>query len=127
MRLLLLPLLAAGCAATGADIDGRDRQALDAELEGRTAGEARACVPVRQAQTLQIVDRRTIVYRDFDTVYVNRLDADCPGLRPDATLIAEVHGSQYCRGDRVRAVDSTSSIPGPSCILRGFVPYRKAG
>ena len=127
MRLLPLLILTAGCAATGTDVSSRDQQALAEELTGRSAGKAQACVPARQAQSLQIVDRRTIVYRDFDTVYVNRLDADCPGLRPFNTLIIEANGSQYCRGDRVRAVEPGSSIPGPFCVLRDFVPYRKAG
>ena len=128
MRLLPILLLAAGCAATGTD-DGptRDQLALTGELQGRTAGAPQACVPARQNQTLQIVDRQTLVYRDFDTVWVNRLGADCPSLRPLSTLIVEVHGSQYCRGDRVRAVETASAIPGPYCVLRDFVPYRRGG
>jgi hypothetical protein len=125
MRLLPLLLLAAGCAATGTDATGRDQQALTEELEGRSAGAPQSCVPTRQAQSLQIVDRRTLVYRDFDTIYVNRLDADCPGMRPLTTLIVEAHGSQYCRGDRVRAVETQGGIPGPYCLLRDFVPYRR--
>ena len=127
MRLLPLLLVTAGCAATGTDAPSRDQQALARELEGRNAGAAQACVPVRQAQSLQIVDRQTIAYRDFDTVWVNRLDAPCPGMRPMSTLVVEAHGSQYCRGDRVRAVETQSSIPGPYCVLRDFVPYRRAG
>ena len=127
MRLLPFLLLAAGCAATGTDAPSKDQQALAEELEGRTAGAPQACVPARQAQALQIVDRRTIAYRDFDTVWVNRLESNCPGMRPYATLIVEAHGSQYCRGDRVRAVEAQSSIPGPYCVLRDFVPYRRGG
>jgi hypothetical protein len=123
--MLLLPLFAAGCAATASDVAGRDQLALAAELEGRAAGKAQACVPARQTEALQIVDRQTIVYRDFDTVYVNRLDGPCPGLRPHITLVVEAHGSQFCRGDRVRAMDSSNAIPGPSCLLRDFIPYRK--
>jgi hypothetical protein len=129
MRLLPLLLLAAGCAATGTDsgAPSRDQLALTQDLEGRIAGAPQACVPIRQTQTLHIVDRRTLVYRDFDTIWVNRLGADCPGMRPFATLIVEAHGSQYCRGDRVRAVETGNAIPGPFCVLRDFVPYRRAG
>lgn len=125
MRLLPFLLLTAGCAATATDTPTRDQQALSRELEGRTAGAPQACVPARQTQSLQIVDRQTIAYRDFDTVYVNRLGADCPGMRPLTTLVVEAHGSQYCRGDRVRAVETQSSVPGPWCVLRDFVPYRR--
>jgi hypothetical protein len=67
-----------------------------------------------------------LVYRERDTVYVNRLGADCPGMRPLTTLIVEAHGSQYCRGDRVRAAETGSTVPGPFCVLRDFVPYRLA-
>jgi hypothetical protein len=125
MRLLPFLLLAAGCAATDSDGPTREAQALGRELEGRVAGTPQACVPARQAQSLEIVDRQTLVYRDFDTVYVNRLDVGSPGMRPLASLIVEVHGRQYCRGDRVRAVESGTTIPGPVCILRDFVPYRR--
>lgn len=128
MRLLPLLLLTAGCAATGADdVHSRDQLALTKELEGRTAGAPQACVPIRQSQSMQIVDRQTLVYRDGDTVFVNRLGADCPGMRPLSTLIVEAHGSQYCRGDRVRAVEMQNAIPGPFCVLRDFVPYRRGG
>jgi hypothetical protein len=128
MRLLAFLLLTAGCAATAADdAPSRDQVALSQELEGRTGGGPQACVPIRQTQSLQIVDRQTLVYRDGDTVYVNRLGADCPGMRPLSTLIVEAHGSQYCRGDRVRAVETQNAIPGPFCVLRDFVPYRRGG
>jgi hypothetical protein len=128
MRLLPLLLLTAGCAATAADdAPSRDQAALTGELEGRTAGAAQACVPIRQTQSLQIVDRQTLVYRDGHTVYVNRLGADCPGMRPLSTLIVEAHGSQYCRGDRIRAVETQNAIPGPFCVLRDFIPYRRGG
>jgi hypothetical protein len=125
MRLLPLTILLAGCAATTADTETREQRALDEELAGRTAGEARACVAIRQGEPLHIVDQRTLSYRDGHTVWVNRLDHDCGSLRPMNTLIIEANASQYCRGDKVRGVESSSSIPGPVCILRDFVPYRK--
>jgi len=127
MRVLPLLILVAGCATAAADGDTREQRELTAELAGRTAGKAQACVPIRQGRSLQIVDRRTLAYRDFDTVYVNRLGADCPGLRPLNTLVIEAHGSEYCRGDRVRGLEPGSTIAGPLCVLRDFVPYRRGG
>lgn len=127
MRLLPFLLLTAGCAAAGADIPTRDQQVLTKELEGYAPDAPQACVPAGQAQSLQIVDRQTLVYRDSTTIYVNRLGADCPGMRPFATLIIEADGGRYCRGDRVRAVEAGSSMAGPFCVLRDFVPYRRAG
>lgn len=127
MRALLLPLIAAaaGCAASGTQSESRDQRALARELADRTAGEAKRCIPARQNEALTIVDARTIVLRSGPTVWVNRLDDDCPGLRPMNTLLVEAHGSQYCRGDRVRGIEPGSPIPGAVCVLRDFTPYRK--
>lgn len=120
MRLLPFLLLAAGCATASA------REAdLSGELAGRTAGKAEECVPSSTGSNLVARDSRTLVYRDGDTLWVNRLAAACPGLRPTATLIVELHGSRYCRGDRFRTIEPGSSIPGPSCLLGDFTPYRR--
>jgi hypothetical protein len=130
MRALpLLPLLSilAGCAAAGTDVETRDRRALDDELAAMTAGEARSCVPARQAENLIAVDARTIVLRSGATTWVSRLETDCPGLRPLDTIIVEAHGSQYCAGDRIRSLPPHGTIPGPICVLRDFVPYRRRG
>jgi hypothetical protein len=40
-------------------------------------------------------------------------------------LVVELHGSQYCRNDRFRTVSAGSTIPGPSCFLGTFTPYRR--
>lgn len=124
LRSLPLLLLLTGCTAFGERTTAEEE--LERELAGRVAGPAENCVPARPEQALEIVDRRTITYRRGDTVWVNRLAADCPGLRPLNTLIVEVHGGQYCRGDHVRALEPGANIPGPVCLLGDFVPYRRA-
>ena len=126
MRSFVLLILLSGCAATGPGPEARERDAFASELAGRVAGEPETCVSAIQNQPLRIVDRRTIAYDRGGTIWVNRLDGDCPSLRPLNTLIVEAHGSQYCRGDRVRALEPGTSIPGPVCILRDFVPYRRS-
>jgi hypothetical protein len=124
MRSLILLLLLAGCAAQARQRSGGD--GLERELARRTAGDARACVSAGPQQNLVVAGRRAIVLRRGDTVWVNRLSDSCPGMDMFGTLILEVHGGQYCRGDRVRSLSAGSSIPGPACILGDFVPYRKA-
>lgn len=122
MRFLPLLLALSGCAALG---DREDEGAeLARQLAGRSAGAPQSCVPIAQATSLEIVDRQTLAYRVGSTTYVNRLPTDCPGMRPFNTLIVETHGSQYCRLDRVRALEPGSSIPGPICPLGDFIPYR---
>ena len=125
MRSPIFLIALAGCAAMGPDPEAREQEAFARDLQGRTPGEARSCVPAVQNQPLKVVDRSTISYDRGDTIWVNRVD-DCPGLRPFDTVIVEVHGSQFCRGDRVRTLETGSIIPGPICILRDWVPYRRA-
>lgn len=126
MRKLALLLLLAGCAGPGAVGPSRDSQDLERELAGRTAGPPESCIPAESNQNARIVDARTLVYDRGRTIWVNRLDSDCPGMRPMDTLVVEVHGSQYCRGDHFRTLSTGSTIPGPVCILGDFTPYRKA-
>ena len=123
MRLLLLALLLAGCAAPGA-YDTRAQADLARDLAGRVAGPAQRCVSSYPAQSLRIVDSSTIVYESGRTLWVNRLDAPCPGLRPLETVIVEVRGAQYCRGDLVRGLPPGSNIAGPRCPLGDFIPFR---
>jgi hypothetical protein len=122
MRFLPLLLALAGCAAYQDRVDKGAE--LSRQLAGRSAGEAQSCVSSSQSASLEAIDRQTIAYRSGSTIYVNRLRGECPGLRPHVTLIVEAQGSQYCSGDRVRALEPGLSIAGPQCPLGEFVPYR---
>jgi len=121
MRLPLLLLLASACAAPSAQRDAD----LSPELAGRTAGEARDCVTASPGASLVARGSQALVYRRGRTLWVNRLAAACPGLDEMSQLIVEVHGSQYCRGDHFRAREPGLSIPGPTCLLGRFTPYRR--
>ena len=124
-KLIVVPLLVAGCAAVPAAERGPSE--LDLLLEGRVAAETRTCVSTQSGSNLTPVDGRSIAYRDGATIWVNRLAATCPGLAPDDIIVIEPSGSQYCRGDRFRAVEPGRSIPGATCILGDFTAYRSAG
>lgn len=123
MRALTALLILAGCATAGDTSEAR----LSRELAGLTAGEPRACVPVHQNQSLQVLDDRTIVYRMPRAIWVNRLAGACSGLRPTSTLVVESFSGRFCRGDLVRGLEPGSTIPGPNCPLGDFVPYRRPG
>lgn len=125
MRALLLPVLLVGCTAPGPLSTASSQADLAHELRGRVAGAPETCVSTSPSHGLRIVDSRTLVYHSGGTVWVNRLAGKCPGLRPLDTVIVEVRGAQYCRGDRVRGLSSGSTIPGPACPLGNFVPYRR--
>ena len=125
MRLLPLLLVLASCAAPNTNGPSRDQEAHSRELADRSAGSPQNCISSRSPGTLQVVDDRTVVFRDMNTIWVSRLPSACPGLRPLDTLVVETHGSQYCRSDRFRAIQPGTSIPGPYCVLGPFTPYRR--
>jgi len=115
-----------GCAADGSETGTTaDQEAFAREIAGLTASEPQSCIPVEQSESLSVVDRRTVVRRSGRTIWVNRLRADCPGLRPLSTVVVEVHGGQYCRNDRIRGLDPGTTIPGPQCPLGDWVAYRR--
>ena len=124
VRALMLSAALAGCAAGGASLEERETSALERQLAERAAGEPEDCVTRIQATSLNAVDRRTLVYDLGGTLWVNRLRADCPGLRPDSTIVVETYGDRYCRNDRIRALEPGTTIPGPICLLGDFTPYR---
>lgn len=124
MRFPMIFLALAGCAAVQPFGD-REQNALSQELAGREAGGAQRCVSTTGNRSLRFVDDNTIAYGSGRTVWINRLDSPCPGSDSLDTVIAEIHGSQYCNGDRVRRLDRGSSIPGRFCRLGDFIPYTK--
>ena len=122
MRALPLIVLVAGCAATGASTSAGEDLARD--LESRVAGPAESCVSADPPHNLTPIDARTLTYRDGPTLWVNRLEAACPGLRAYDRVLVESHGGRFCRGDHIRSLEPVGGIPGPVCFLGDFVPYR---
>jgi len=124
MRLPILILLLSGCTTMPGSVS-RDEAALSAELQGRTAGAPEACVSASGGGGLVIASADTLVYREGRTIWVNRLGGRCLGMRPDRQVLIEPSsGNRYCRGDRVRAIDLTTSYSGAICPLGDFIPYR---
>ena len=121
MRIALIPVAVAGLVGVAPAAE-RD------PLAGRVAGAAVACVDQSRLGGPDIIDSRTILYRQSrGRIWRNDLPEACPGLRPNTTLIVEIYGSQLCSNDRIRAHDAGSIIPGPSCRLGKFTPYDLPG
>ena len=103
-----------------------DTAAFAQELAGRVAGPPTSCVNMMQSQNLRVIDRQTLAYEQGTTTWVNRLAAPCPAIEPLNTVIVEPKlGSQYCSGDHIRGLEPGAIIPGPTCFLGQWVPYRK--
>lgn len=123
LALGVLAVTIAACA-TAADTRKPDRE-LDQALAGRIVGAPVDCINNSFASGPQIIDDRTLLYKSGRRVWRNDLEARCPGLRPQAILIVEMHGSQLCRNDLIRATEPGDVIPGPQCRLGKFTPYDK--
>lgn len=94
------------------------------ELAGRIAGPPQSCVSIVPTTSMRIADRRIILYGSGATIWVNRMASECFANSMDI-LVTHPTGSQYCRGDIVRSVSPLGGIPGPSCVLGDFIPYRR--
>ena len=125
MRALMLIAAAAAVAGCSRPVTP-PRADLAQETAGRTAGATQTCVSAFPNQNLRILDPQTIAYGYGNTVYINHLPGACPALSQFNTIIVDAaSGGQSCRGDRVRGLEPGALIPGPSCNLGDWVPYRK--
>lgn len=118
---LVAAVLLTGCAAAAIT----PAAPVTAELTGRTAGRAQKCVPVESNEALRYGRDRLILYGRGRTVWVNRLDQDCTGIRPTDVLVVQPLGNRYCQGDLLQSRDPVSGTAGPGCRLSAFVPYRR--
>ena len=125
MRALILIAAAAtiaGCSRPGVP----QRSELAETIAGRVAAAPRSCISTNEAQNLRVLDPQTLAYGFGPTVYINRLQAACPGISQFNAIIVEPGlPGQYCRYDRIRSLQPGTSIPGPSCNLGEWIPYRK--
>jgi hypothetical protein len=125
MRALMFVAVAAmlACCSGPLAIPGRD--VADA-VAGRVPGDPKSCITTNAAENLHSLDAQTIAYGFGRVVYINRLAAACPAIGQLNAIIIEPNlPGQYCRGDRIRGVEPGSIIPGPTCNLGDWVPYRK--
>jgi len=127
MRALMLISVAA-VAASGCTRPVAPNQdaAFAHELAGRVAGAPQGCVGTMQGQNLRVIDGQTLAYDQGATIWVNKLGASCPAIEPLNMVIVEPQmGSQYCRGDHIRGLEPGGIIPGPTCFLGEWTPYRR--
>jgi hypothetical protein len=111
------------CACAGPVVPPGDASA--SVTAGRVAGPPQTCISSQLGGNLRAIDSATLAYGSGAMIYINRLGGSCPGLRDLSTIIVELHGSEYCRGDRIRANEPGSIIPGPACNLGDWIPYRR--
>jgi hypothetical protein len=127
--MLAATALLAGCATAA---DEAKRQAagereLTEALAGYTPGRTLNCVDPQLAGGPQIVGDSLLYRATASTYYRNIVAPDCPSLRGDQIVVAEVYGSGICKNDRFRLVQrgGTAGIPSAYCRFGEFVEYKK--
>ncbi|MGB3379703.1 hypothetical protein [Allopontixanthobacter sediminis] len=124
-----LSVLAVPAAVHAAQEDKQPRNAegeaeLAKLLEGRTMGEPRKCLGDSERRNMQVIDDTAFVFRDGDTLYVNRPD-NASFLDEFDVPVFRVFGSELCRLDQVEMRSRGSGIGGPVLILQDFIPYTR--
>lgn len=115
----------AGGAAFPADRKAENEARLARMLEGRTAGEPVACIPVfKPANRLAEIEGVALVYDAGDVIYVAR-PAEPDSLNVNDIMVLDRTGSQLCNTDAVRTVDRVDGRLTGLIFLSKFVPYAK--
>lgn len=97
-------------------------------LAGRVAGKPVDCISLSLNATPEIVDERTILYRQGGRrMWRTGPVGACPSLRPLNTLIVENYGGRICRNDRFRVLIPSTTIPSGYCRFAAFTPYERVG
>ncbi|PAX08405.1 hypothetical protein CKY28_11940 [Sphingomonas lenta] len=95
-------------------------------LAGLVAGEPANCISLNRNTSPEVVDERTILYRETARrVWRTGPVGNCPGLRPITTLIVRVQGAQLCRDDPFQVVAPQQIIASGICRFDRFTPYER--
>lgn len=128
-----LPFIPVAAALAGCMTQPPPTRTAEAEAQfqrltaGRVAGPSLTCLPSYRADNMVRIDEGTVVFKDGDTVYVNRLHGQCDGLNSGFyTLVTRSHGSGLCRGDIAHVTDISTGMVVGSCAMGEFIPYRRS-
>lgn len=127
IRPIIAIVLVAGLCAPAPAARKKSDPLADA-IAGKVAGKPTDCIDPQFSDGPQIIDSRTILYRETGRrVWRNDLAAACPALRPDVALIVRRFGSQLCRNDTFRVLEPGANIPSGICRFGSFTPYETPG
>lgn len=123
MRRLVLPLFALMASCTSLPLARDDSADLAKETVGKVAEKPRSCIALDDARGAKLFND-AIVYRvNRRLSYVNAAKG-CNAFDTDPIFVNEVSNGQLCRGDIIRLISRSGGIPGPTCVLGEFTPYR---
>lgn len=123
MRRIVLPLFALVASCTSLPLARDDSADLAKETVGKVAEKPRSCIALDDARGAKLFND-AIVYRvNRRLSYVNAAKG-CNAFDIDPIFVNEVSNGQLCRGDIIRLISRSGGIPGPTCVLGEFTPYR---
>ena len=95
--------------------------------DGEDYGAMEKCIQARSIRGSQVLDDKHIVFEmPSRKYYLVQFEHSCHMMRPDVTIAYEPRGSQLCRMDFIRAVDSFGpGSVGPPCSIPGFYPVTR--
>ena len=129
-RLPILAIAAAACALASSPASAERKsgeEKLAEMIDGRVAGEPQSCINTFNSRPLTVIDNTAIVYRNGDTVYVNRTRAPDTLDDGDVLVIRKFGtGSRLCRLDQITTRDRLSGFYTGNVFLTDFVPYKRA-
>ncbi|MBO9602082.1 MAG: hypothetical protein J7496_06200 [Novosphingobium sp.] len=121
--LALSALALGGATAVQAKQTGDEK--LAKLLDGRVAGQPKSCIYTGRTDGMQVIEKTAIVYKDGDTIWVNRTAHPENLDRDDILVINRFSGSQLCKLDQVTTIDQGSGFFTGVVFLQDFVPYKK--
>jgi hypothetical protein len=129
--IIMLSLLAAGCANTGpseATMKFRAKEAdrLDQRLANYTAGTPKRCVRSRDLSGPESYGDGTLVFSmGRNLLYRNDTRGSCSKIGQGRALITKNYGSELCSGDIAQVADLSAGYVTDNCALGEFIPYRR--
>lgn len=104
------------------DRSERSEQAFAELVEGRVAGEPKACIAALNPNRLEVVEYVGITYEQGDTLWVAR-DRNAHNLSSWDVPIIKRYSTQLCRQDVTQTVDRSTGMFSGALFLDDFVPY----
>ncbi len=116
--------VALAAPAIADDRDDRGEKELADLIDGRVAGEPVRCLNRNERDRLTVITDTALVFRDGDTIYVNRTNA--PRFIDEFDVpVFRIFTSSLCRSDQVEFVSRFGGIGGVVVVMDEFIPYTK--
>jgi hypothetical protein len=100
---------------------------LNEASDGEGYGGLEKCIQARSIRGTEVLDDRHVVFElPSSRYYLVQFEQSCHLLRAGVTIAYEPRGSQLCRLDHVRAIESfRPGSVGPPCSIPGFYEVTK--